>query len=221
MEVEGNINLDMIIKSTPLVLSSYDADVIALADYYLPYSTGFEIECCNKPNIPLSIYSEIEYIIEAPCEADELKFRIPKGINGIKCLFLISEMLRDNAMLNPNSGIHYHVDFTDDWDSLSEEGVRENSEWILEELDTWEYKGTYNSRKCEFSESRNWTRFKNYTQTMEFRIGEMTFNYQLLFKRISHVNDIVRRLKSKLGYVGDRYLDDFTETINNRIIRLD
>lgn len=219
--VEGNINLDTVIKSAPLVLSSYDAEVIALADYYLPYSTGFEIECCNQEGVPLEIYEQIEGVIEAPCEADELKFRIPSGIIGIKALYHISQSLRENAMLNPNSGIHYHVDFTDEWNNLSEEEVDKNAGWILAELDTWDYKGFFNKRKCEFSENRYYTRFKNSTKTMEFRIGEMTFNYQLLFKRISHVNDIVRRFKNQLNYHGDKYQDDYTETIQNRIIRLD
>lgn len=218
--VDASISIDKIIKSTPLLLSNYDNTVKELADYYLPYSTGFEIECCNKDNVPLNIYRTIDYIIEAPCEEDELKFRIPKGIRGIKCLYLISESLRENAMLNPNSGIHYHVDFSDDWNLLSKEEVKNNSKWILEELDTWEYKGTFNSRECEFSERRNYTRFKNSTKTMEFRIGEMTFNYQLLFKRIIHVNDIVRRFKEKLKDIPSRYIEDFTDTINNRIIKL-
>lgn len=218
---EGNISIDEVIKSTPTALSSDDEAVIELGYYYLPYSTGFEIECCNKEDIPISIYKDLPYIIEAPCERDELKFRIPAGIDGLKALWHISEALKQNAMLNPNSGIHYHVDCSEVWDQFNDNLITKHSQWVLSELDTWGYLGTFNSRKCVFSESRNYTRFKNSTKTMEFRIGEMTFRYELLFKRIVHVNQIVRKIKEDTDDdIEGMYPDDLESVIKNRIIKI-
>lgn len=218
---EENINIDSIIQATPVVLDSNDIAVQELALFYLPYSTGFEIECCNKEGVPLSVYDNIPLVMEAPCCSDELRFRIPSGIDGLKALYNISQHLKEHALLNPQSGIHYHVDCSEIYDNLNDNFIAKHSEWILKELDTWGYKGTYNKRICEFSGSRNYTRFKNSTKTMEFRIGEMTFSYELLFKRIVHVNAIVRKLKKSLEEGMDEfYPDNFEDIVKQRIIRI-
>ena len=214
-------NIDSLIKRVPLALELGDKIAEELGLFYLPYSTGFEIECCMQPDIPLSIFNDIPYLISNTSEADELKFRIPQGLKGLHCLSHISLYLRKYALLNPNSGIHYHIDCTDVWDDFTEEFIKGKSEWILSELDTWEYKGTYNKRCCIFSSNRHWTRFKDTTKTMEFRIGEMTFDYELLFKRIVHCNEIVRTLKTELLIpVLARYNKDEKEIIKNRIIKI-
>lgn len=174
----------------------------------LPYSTGFEIECSPKYNYQEQLYSKLEYvkvmesienIVHVNCDSSEQRFRIPKGINGLICLQEISKNLIKYCELNPLSGIHYHIDFTDCYDDLNSKFISENSSWMLEELDSWNYKGTYNRRNCQFDTSHHWIRFQSSFKTMEIRIGEMTFDYQLLLKRILHANEIARKLKSILG----------------------
>lgn len=176
-------------------------------DDVLPYSTGFEIECFPKKKADslLSLQDHMNYfrvipdIIDVNCDSNEQRFRIPSGLKGLICLQEISKVLINCCELNPLSGIHYHVDFTDCYDDLNSKFISENSSWMLEELDSWNYKGTYNRRNCQFDTSHHWIRFQNSFKTMEIRIGEMTFNYQLLLKRILHANEIARKLKSILG----------------------
>ena len=100
--------------------------------------------------------------------------------------------------------------------------INNNSDYILTELDKWKYKGTYNPRKCVFSSSRNWVRFKDTLKTMEIRIGEMTFDYELLFERIRHCNEIVKTLKDKLLIPVVTKYDKHkaNEIVSNRIIKI-
>lgn len=217
---EENLNIDNIIKTIPISLNINNKIVQELALYYLPYSTGFEIECFIQNEEFLDIFKTIPFLISSENDKDELRFRIPNGIKGLHCLYHISIYLKKYALLRKNSGIHYHIDCTDVYDLFTSDFINKHSDYILTELDTWNYKGSYNPRKCVFSESRNWVRFKESTKTMEFRIGEMTFDYSLLFKRIIHCNSIVYSLKNLL--INPYYLyekDNIKEILNNRIIK--
>ena len=217
--IEENINIDTILKTIPLALDVEDKIVQKLALFYFPYSVGFEIETMTEN---IRIFDEIPYLIENKSSISELRFRIPNGIKGIQCLFNISIYLKKYAELNPQSGIHYHIDCTDVYNLFSTDFINDYSEYILTELDKWEYKGTYNPRKCVFSSSRNWVRFKDTLKTMEIRIGEMTFDYELLFERIRHSSEIVKTLKYNLLVPVVTKYDKHKakEIVSNRIIKI-
>lgn len=217
--IEENINIDTILKTIPLALDVEDKIVQKLALFYFPYSVGFEIET-NTQNI--RIFDEIPYLIANTSSVNELRFRIPNGIKGIQCLFNISIYLKKYAELNPQSGIHYHIDCTDVYNLFTSDFITDYSEYILTELDKWNYKGTYNPRKCVFSSNRNWVRFKDTLKTMEIRIGEMTFDYELLFERIRHSSEIVKTLKDKLLVPVVTKYDKHKakEIVSNRIIKI-
>ena len=218
-DIEENISIDTILKTIPLALDVEDKIVQKLALFYFPYSVGFEIETITEN---IRIFDEIPYLIENKSSISELRFRIPNGIKGIQCLFNISIYLKKYTELNPESGIHYHIDCTDVYDLFTPDFINNHSDYILTELDKWEYKGTYNPRKCVFSSSRNWVRFKDTLKTMEIRIGEMTFDYELLFERIRHCNEIVRTLKDKLLVPVVTKYDKHKakEIVSNRIIKI-
>ena len=217
--IEENINIDTILKTIPLALDVEDKIVQKLALFYFPYSVGFEIET-NTQNI--RIFDEIPYLIANASSVNELRFRIPNGIKGIQCLFNISIYLKKYTELNPQSGIHYHIDCTDVYNLFSTDFIDKYSDYILTELDKWKYKGTYNPRKCVFSSSRNWVRFKDTLKTMEIRIGEMTFDYELLFERIRHSSEIVKTLKDALLIPVVTKYDKHKakEIVSNRIIKI-
>lgn len=224
--MDDSIRINELVKSFPTLLPD-KPEIEEVGLYYLPFSTGFEIECASKyDTIPSDVIDEfraIPHIMHVDINNDEQRFRIPEGLKGLQCLFEISTLLKKHHELNMGSGIHYHVDCSIIWSALSKDFIEKESFNILKELDTWEYKGTYNSRACVFSETRNWTRFKSYTKTMEFRIGEMTFDYPLLFKRITHANQIVLDLASKLlDFKVYKYdLNNIIKIVNNRIIQID
>ena len=215
------MNIDDIIQKIPISLNKDDKAVQELALFYLPYSTGFEIECYCKDEADFKVFRNIPDIMEADVsKGSEQRFRIPNGIKGLQCLFNISIVLKKEALFNSASGIHYHIDCTDYYDEIIN-NLSLNSDYILKELDKWNYKGTYNSRRVSIGGGATWVRAQSGFKTLEFRIGEMTFDYQLLFKRIVHCNAIVRELKLPFTTtVLERYDDEVEKTVNNRIIKI-
>lgn len=216
-EVEEE-SIDTIIKTVPLALDSKDKSIKKLGKFYLPFSTGFEIECERKPTFNEQDFLDIPNIIEVRVDSHEQRFRIPKGIKGLICLYNISIALKKNSLLNQGSGIHYHVNFNKYYDFLTDNEINANKEWILRELDSWNYKGTYNQRNV--SRGRTAVKIHSSYRTLEFRIGEMTFSYWLLFKRIVHCNAIAQKLATSL--IRSKYphltyqADDIIDVLKNR-----
>lgn len=190
-----SISIKEVLSKIPIGLDINNEDSKKAGEFLLPYSIGIEVECNQKDTFNLNDFTSIPYIMEVDADRDEQRFRIPSGIKGLHCLYNISLALRKNSELNPLSGIHYHVDFTDVFEKLTKEHLNHNQDWILKELDTWQYAGSYNSRRISFKANHTWIRTQKDFKTLECRIGEMTFDYQLLFKRITHLSDIMRKLK--------------------------
>lgn len=205
INIFSNNNLLMdCVKTSPLVLLGInDKDIINQCNNLLPFSTGFEIECNYDIRYDLEDLKEKAYkipdILDVGFTSGEFRFRIPNGLRGILCLYNISLFCKKYLTLNEESGIHYHIDFSDVYDyyNISQFSIIHNKckYWILEELSKWEYKGTYN--KKEIGYSHYWLRF-NPLKTLEFRIGEMTFDYELLLKRILHCNRIVKKIREEI-----------------------
>jgi len=191
---------------------------------YLPFSTGFEIECSKRDTFDLTAFEKIDNIMDINIDNSEQRFRIPNGYKGFICLYDISKELINNSELNPLSGVHYHIDFTDMFDDIRNNTriLDEIEEQILSELDTWGYDGKFNSRKI--STAHNYIRMNSQFKTFEFRIGEMTFDYALLAKRIIHCNQLSLLIKNayKFGSNQISKLDkeEITEILTNRIINL-
>lgn len=207
-------SIDSIIEecvyNTPLVLLSLikkDSSLIDKINSYLPFSTGFEIECNMLESYDHDAFKKIPNILDVQVDTDEQRYRIPRGINGMICLYNICNQLKTHSSLNPLSGIHYHVDMSDCFKSLIpstfvEESMKEPNflnanQWILDELDKWNYKGTYNRRSLKIDTRNGWINFQSGFMTCEIRIGEMSFDYKLLIKRIIDANRIVSMLREK------------------------
>ena len=213
LEFNRYYNQDEILFSRPdnLPENQYEE----FANYYMPVDTGIEIECSLKENVSVRIFDNIPFIVENRSSSSELRLRIPSGIKGFKCLFEICEKLKEHCLLS-NSGIHIHVGFNESQFNILKEKAEEYKEDILSELDTWNYKGTYNARNL--NTSRNWVRLHTTYNTMEVRICEMTFDYKLLIKRILHVQYLRYKLldfieTSELG-VYNSYIDSLTNFDN-------
>lgn len=191
---------ESIIQTPDLITELKDPLILKLIDNILPYSVGMEIECDQLDNYNKVEFENIPDIMEVRPDSEEQRFRIPSGKKGIVCLFKLSEVLKQNCLINPLSGIHYQIDMTDCYHLLTQEAINENNDWILEELDTWDYKGSYNRRECAFKHNSYsvWVAFQDQFKTAEIRIGEMTFEYDLMMKRIIHCSEIIKKLKSIL-----------------------
>ena len=171
----------------------------------LPYSTGIEIEInTNSRLLPCNIVELLNQtgILDFGFEPEEFKFRIPHGIRGMMALYRVCEILKEHYQLNPKSGIHYHIDCSDLSNfSLfalhSYESYFKDSRnfWALESLKSWNYNGNYNPWKVTNSKE-GVISFRYTLETIEFRLGEMTFDYNLMLKRIIHAQNITKKFKN-------------------------
>lgn len=164
--------------------------ILSAIDSYLPFSVGMEIECMHG-----TVFKEENFVsipnIMAVDNANpeyEQRYRIPSGLKGLVCLWQICEQLKLNCKYHPHSGHHYHIDCVDVWDRMPNGLINKNLDWILPELDTWKYSGTYNKR------DHGWIR-PNGLKTIEFRCADMTFEYPIIIKRLISASNIVRKLK--------------------------
>lgn len=200
-DIDKNKMLEETVRTNPLALLVLNnKDNIDFVNNLLPYSTGFEIECDKKSHFNDVPFNNIPKIVDIDCTFGEQRFRIPRGLNGFICLYLICDQLSKNSLLNPGSGIHYHVDTTETCMHITREIVDANQEWILKELDKWEYKGLYNGRKVILGKG-GWLGFRSHKQsydkkTAEFRCGEMSFDYTYIVDKIIHANNIIKRLNN-------------------------
>ena len=187
------------VHTSPLTLLSIkDKDLIHTINNYLPYSIGIEIECNKSSNFDLNRFQNIPDIMEVDVDITEQRFRIPNGLSGLICLYNICNELKVNSELNPDSGHHYHVDMTNTYHLITSDIVKHTRDWMLNELDSWEYLGKYNARDITFTNNHNWVRFQDSFKTAEFRIGNMTFDYEVIVKRLIHACKIIQRLNKEL-----------------------
>ena len=130
----------------------------------------------------------------------ETSIRLYPGIEAIISLYRFSIVLREAFKFNLSSGIHYHIDFTNDWINLNcdsgKQHIEDIKETILSELDKWGYTGTYNKRDIRFS--RCWVRLHQRYKTIEYRIGEMTFIYKNMMRKILHAQQLTEFMSKSL-----------------------
>lgn len=191
------ISQSVLTNPIPL-LAIKNKNVLRQIDSYLPYSSAFEVECMQQTTFDVEAFMSIPDIMDVNCDSYEQRFRFPSGLKGLVCLYNICEQLKLNSELDPGAGIHYHVDCTDIWTQITDSYVSSSTEWILEELDTWHPEYTTRNRGYTGfgTFSGGWLKF-NDLHTLEFRVGEMSFDYEVLAKRVIHANDIVRRFKTE------------------------
>lgn len=202
----GYRNMRTAIYSCPHALKEMEIKLQKIASSYLRYSTGIEIEASqldknnrNKLEKELKKLNLISFQLSG-CE-EESRFRIPAGIQGMITLYHLSEILKRYYGLNLQSGIHYHIDLNSFIQEKSRQFIIQNflesEKEILKELDQWNYNGSYNSPKVKCFSKNSWVNVLGRHNTAEFRIGEMTFDYEILIKRIIHAQSIVTKTLTK------------------------
>ena len=173
-------------------------------DLLIPYSVGIEVETepleeVNCGDLTKQFKNNHPEVLDIDFNSNEQRIRIPSGFIGAKCLYKFSEYLFNNFKFNLSSGLHYHVDFSELESFPTEEDIKNNGEWILKELDSWNYGGSYNIRAVAYNSKGNWVNLRSYLKTMEVRIGNMTFDYKTLIARVMHVNEIAYKFKNLLN----------------------
>lgn len=214
MTQEREEMLMALITKSPLALLTLKAEEdIKFVNNLLPYSIGFEIECFQGRGFKESDFKMIPNIMAVSIDSGEQRFRIPNGIEGMICLWHISETLKVNSLLNYGSGIHYHVDMTRNYRLLDRKIMMQNEEWMLEDLDSWNYEGTYNIRGCSNLITGSWFRYQPDFKTCEFRVGSMTFEYHELLDKMIKASIIITKLVNIIG--GQHALIDSKPVLNS------
>jgi len=184
-----------------------DKKLLKVAESYLPYSTGIEIETPFKDNqikktpefkedfrrllsMP-GIYSSEKTLLT---EHYENKVRLNSGVNGMLALYELCEYMKKYFIFNTSSGIHFHIDCSEIKNFTSFVNYTIGQRWILDSLDSWKYEEKYNCRAIS-SMKGNWVTIRQDFKTIEFRICDMSFDYDYLIKRIIHCQNIVKKVK--------------------------
>lgn len=189
------LNIDIQLRNNPLFLKKIQS-VHEVAEIMLPYDTGIELECFMGKKFKVENFRKIPNIKSVDVDEAEQRFRIPNGLEGFICLYNLCETLKENSIPEVGSGIHYHIDFTNYFDKVNQEFIDKIKKYILTELETWNYDGTYNLKDVSFA--RCWCRFCTGKKTIEYRIGEMSFDYKVLIKRILHCQKITNYVKREI-----------------------
>lgn len=191
------------VKQSPSSLLSLPSALQEEVNQMFPYSIGIEVEAFFKENqlahffLVNDLKLKFPEIIDVNCDTHEQRFRIPSGIKGLICLEAICNFMKDYMKLNPGSGIHYHIDFSEMkfWSEFlgPDHVIVNNQKWILQSLKSWNYTGHFNN--WSVSTIKTAVKFHTLYKTVEVRIGEMTFDYELIVKRILHLQNIAKKLK--------------------------
>lgn len=198
------------IYTNPLpLLQIQNSKIINIIDNYLPYSIGMEFECWKTENYNESNFTSIPDIMVVQVDSYEQRYRIPRGLKGMICLWNICIQLKLNSKLDLGSSNHYHFDFTDVSEEFRSNLVQDknNCEYIINELVKWE-------TAKDLSKKYKWIRFFNSLGTLELRIGEPSFDYNVIIKRLIQGSNISKILKKQ--YTPELRLKD----INKELILL-
>lgn len=192
---------EAIYKFPHLLDNIKSSKIINAIDNLLPYSHGIEFECLKKPKYNLKHFQNIPHIMDIDTDNMEQRYRIPSGIKGLICLYHICERMREYSIVDLASSNHYHTDMTDVANQThnyykenrnNTEFQEANNNWIIEELKSWETAKNYNNAKIDY-----WYKY-NDIGTLEIRIGEPTFEYEIIVRRLIQCANLVRKLKSNL-----------------------
>lgn len=186
--------------TNPLSLISLSENEKKKIENLFPFSVGMEVETCPlledyKSIIRIKGDFEKVGLLDLDINNCEQRFRFCNGLKGAIQVYDVCKLLHEHMYFNEGSGIHYHIDFTDMWEELERDELK-NQDWILEELDKWDYKGSYNKRGI--SPNGNWIRW-NGLKTLEFRIGNMSFDYREIIRRIISAQSISVKVKYLLS----------------------
>lgn len=202
-EAEKGINSFELVKEAiykfPLPLLELKNDkLLKSIDSIFPYSHGMEFECHKKDSYNIQEFKDIPDIMAVDVDNYEQRYRIPSGLKGLVCLYRICEQLKLNSKIDPGSSNHYHTDLTDVFHLIPHKDAYETHPdyvWIIESLKTW---NSY--RSIESAKQGSWFKF-NTLNTLEIRIGEPSFDYEVIVGRLIQCANIANKIKANLDPV--------------------
>lgn len=184
------------VLNSPLsLLAISEEKLIQEINDYLPYSIGMEFECHQKKIYNSLNFERIPDILDVNVDDSEQRYRIPNGLKGLVCLWNICEQLKLNSDLDMSSSVHFHFDMTEIYakeNLIPKELLSKQTDWIIEELKKWQ-------TALDYTNVYSWIRYFNALGTLEIRIGEPTFDYEILIKRVLDGCRITKQLKTEIN----------------------
>ena len=201
--MKGYKTLRDAIKMYPLAIPKMGERFYKIANTYLPYSIGIEVEAEVKYSYEEDYFREV--LTKAlnkmgSSDTHEQRYRFYYGTKGMIEAYNVCQLMKQHCEAT-DSGIHYHVDLSDlgsttkYWEFFENNRSVDNDyklddrynfivKFMLNSLNSWDYKGDYNFKRFSLSAGDNtWIRYQTNFKTLEFRIGEMTFDYELLIQK--------------------------------------
>jgi hypothetical protein len=128
----------------------------------------------------------------------QIRIKDHTQLNG---LYELLQDMKKYCRLNEGSGIHIHMDITDVWAVNTEQEIKDN---LVKQLNTrlddiehifypnGKYEAIYNTdRIASMNKGRNWVAVRSCMETVEFRIGPMSFEYSDIVRWCVELNKIL------------------------------
>lgn len=174
---------------------------INLANKYKVYSLNRDY-CCNT-NTPFEERNDL----------NEHRVSI-LGFKQLAGLYQVLEVMKNNCIDCKGSGIHIHIDISpfyypttkkrnwygDDFYLKLQQVLIQNSYLDkVHEIFGNKYYGTYNRKTCSINEKGRWINIRTNYDTIEFRIGNLTFDYTELIDIVIKLQSLVKKVNREIN----------------------
>jgi hypothetical protein len=199
---KGYSNIRTVVKDCPYTLNIIrDKKLLRTADLMLPRTTGIEIECRTEDTYALeNELKTVKGITTANVSYSEVDFSFVAGHKGFIALYNALELIKKHCNINPASGIHYHIGVNDlklsnilNYFSIT---YTRNLDWVLTKLESWGYKGNFNKKEVSFN--KQWVKLHSDYDTIEYRIGGMTFDYKKIIAKVLHAQQLTTKMEDDI-----------------------
>lgn len=122
----------------------------------------------------------------------------------------VLETMKSDLISCPGSGIHIHIDISPFIPDKIEDRRGTYERWLenirnqmvinldmVYEIFGSKYTGEYNRKSCRIDQKGNWVNIRSGFKTIEFRIGELTFDYEELIDIVIKLQKLTKEVMRK------------------------
>lgn len=136
------------------------------------------------------------------------------GFKQLVGFYNVLEAMKHSLFYCKGGGIHIHIDLTPFYYSdNNSKSWKADSYYVklynILSTDAYlnrvykifgsKYAGTYNRRSCEIDSKGNWINIRPYFKTIEFRIGDLTFEYEELIDIVIQLQALIKEINYKIN----------------------
>lgn len=136
------------------------------------------------------------------------------GFKQLVGFYNVLEAMKHSLFYCKGGGIHIHIDLTPFYYSDNNSNSWKVESYYIKlhnvlstnayldrvyKIFGSKYTGTYNRRSCEIDSKGNWINIRPYFKTIEFRIGDLTFEYEELIDIVIQLQALVKEINYKIN----------------------